>query len=79
MEVGFGSGERSFERSSALHSSQRFCALVNRRNRGLEDVAFRTVVTYDWLPTSYEPLAELSIDAQPMIEVRQSSVPIVRS
>jgi uncharacterized RDD family membrane protein YckC len=54
-------------------------ALVNRRNRGLEDVAFRTVVTYDWLPASYEPLAEPSIDAQPMTEMRQSSIPIVRS
>jgi uncharacterized RDD family membrane protein YckC len=54
-------------------------ALVNRRNRGLEDVAFGTVVTYDWLPTGYEPLAGPSMDAQPMIEVRQSSVPVVRS
>ena len=54
-------------------------ALVNRRNRGLEDVAFGTVVTYDWLPASYEPLAEPSMDAQPMIEMRQSSVPIVPS
>jgi uncharacterized RDD family membrane protein YckC len=54
-------------------------ALVNRRNRGLEDVAFRTVVTYDWLPTSYERLVELSIDAQAMIESRISSVPIVQS
>jgi uncharacterized RDD family membrane protein YckC len=54
-------------------------ALVNRRNRGLEDVASRTVVTYDWLPTSYEPLGEPSMDAQPVIEMRPSSVPIVRS
>ena len=54
-------------------------ALVNRRNRGLEDVAFGTVVIYDWLPASYEPLAERSIDAQQMIETRISSVPIVRS
>jgi uncharacterized RDD family membrane protein YckC len=54
-------------------------ALVNRRNRGLEDVAFGTVVTYDWLPASYEPLGEPSMDAQPMIEMRQSSVPITRS
>jgi uncharacterized RDD family membrane protein YckC len=51
-------------------------ALVNRRNRGLEDVAFRTVVTYDWLPTTYEPLAEPALDAQPMIEPRISAVPI---
>jgi len=54
-------------------------ALVNRRNRGLEDVAFRTVVTYDWLPTSYEPLAEPSRDTQLMIGTRSSSVPILRS
>ena len=54
-------------------------ALVNRRNRGLEDVAFGTVVTYAWLPASYEPLAEPSMDGQPMIEMRESSVPIVRS
>jgi uncharacterized RDD family membrane protein YckC len=54
-------------------------ALVNRRNRGLEDVAFGTVVTYDWLPTGYEPLAEPSMEAQPMLEMRQSSVHIVRS
>jgi uncharacterized RDD family membrane protein YckC len=52
-------------------------ALVNRRNRGLEDVALRTVVTYDWLPTNYETPAEPSIDAQPMIDTRISSVPIV--
>jgi len=54
-------------------------ALVNRRNRGLEDIAFRTVVTYNWLPTSYEQLAEPSINIQPMIEAGISSVPIVRS
>ena len=54
-------------------------ALANRRNRGLEDVVFGTVVTYDWLPTSFEPLAKLSKDDQPMIETRLSSVPIVRS
>jgi uncharacterized RDD family membrane protein YckC len=53
-------------------------ALVSRRNRGLEDVAFRTVVTYNWLPTSYEPLAEPSTNVQPIIEARISSVPIVR-
>jgi uncharacterized RDD family membrane protein YckC len=53
-------------------------ALVNRRNRGLEDVAFGTVVTYDWLPASYESLGKPSIEGRPMIEVRQSSVPIVR-
>ena len=53
-------------------------ALVSRRNRGLEDVAFRTVVTYNWLPTSYEPLTEPSTNVQPIIEARISSVPIVR-
>ena len=54
-------------------------ALVNRRNRGLEDVAFGTVVTYDWFPASYEALAEPSVDAHRMIGMRQSSVPTVRS
>jgi uncharacterized RDD family membrane protein YckC len=54
-------------------------ALVNRRNRALEDVAFGTVVTYDWLPTSYEPLAEPSANVQPMIATHSSSVPILRS
>jgi uncharacterized RDD family membrane protein YckC len=54
-------------------------ALVNRRNRGLEDVVCRTVVIYDWLPTNHEPLAGPTIDAQPMIEARISSVPIVGS
>ena len=54
-------------------------ALVNRRNRGLEDIAFRTVVTYDWLPQSDQPQADGSMDARPMIEARISSVPIVRS
>jgi uncharacterized RDD family membrane protein YckC len=54
-------------------------ALVNRRNRGLEDVAFRTVVTYDWLPKNYEPIAEASVIAQPTSETRSTSVPIVRS
>jgi uncharacterized RDD family membrane protein YckC len=54
-------------------------ALVNRRNRGLEDIAFRTVVIYDWLPASYGSLAEPSMETQPMIEIRPSSIPIVRS
>jgi uncharacterized RDD family membrane protein YckC len=52
-------------------------ALVNRRNRGLEDVALGTVVTYDWLPASDEPLVVPSRDAQPMIEIHQSAGPIV--
>ena len=54
-------------------------ALVNRRNRGLEDVALRTVVTYDWLPARDEPLGGPSTDGQPRIEMRQSSLPAVRS
>jgi uncharacterized RDD family membrane protein YckC len=54
-------------------------ALVSRRNRGLEDVAFGSVVIYDWLPASYESLAEPSMVTQPMLEVRRSSPPIVRS
>jgi uncharacterized RDD family membrane protein YckC len=54
-------------------------ALVNRRNRGLEDIAFRTVVTYDWLPQIEQPQVEPSVDARPMIEARMSPVPIVRS
>jgi uncharacterized RDD family membrane protein YckC len=53
-------------------------ALVNRRNQGLEDVVFGTVVTYDWLPENDEPPAEHSEDAQQMIESRISSVSIVR-
>ena len=54
-------------------------ALVNRQNRGLEDLALRTVVTYGWLPTSYEPIAEPPRDPQIMIETRVASVPIARS
>jgi uncharacterized RDD family membrane protein YckC len=54
-------------------------ALVNRRNRGLEDVAFRTVVTYDWRPRSSKHRLGPSKDAPQMIETRPSSVPIVRS
>jgi uncharacterized RDD family membrane protein YckC len=54
-------------------------ALVNRRNRGIEDVAFRTVVIYDWLPKNFEPLAEPSAQSVTVIEARISSVPIVHS
>jgi uncharacterized RDD family membrane protein YckC len=54
-------------------------ALVNRRNRGLEDIVFGTVVTYDWLPQIDHPQAEPSEDARPMIEARIASVPVVRS
>jgi uncharacterized RDD family membrane protein YckC len=54
-------------------------ALVNRRNRGLEDVAFGTVVIYDWFPIRYEQLAEPSTEALPIIATRVTAVPIVRS
>jgi uncharacterized RDD family membrane protein YckC len=53
-------------------------ALVSRRNRGLEDVVVGTVVTYDWLPASYEALAVPSMDAQAMIEVHHSADPVVQ-
>jgi uncharacterized RDD family membrane protein YckC len=51
-------------------------ALVNRRNRGLEDVIFGTVVAYDWLPEELEPLTVGQIDAQIEIEPREASVPV---
>jgi uncharacterized RDD family membrane protein YckC len=41
-------------------------ALPNRRNRGLEDVAFKTVVTYDWLPEEQEPLQISTVDVAPI-------------
>jgi uncharacterized RDD family membrane protein YckC len=50
-------------------------ALVNRRNRGLEDVAIRTVVAYDWLPKN-EPNAVAPRDAQIPVKVRGVSGPI---
>jgi uncharacterized RDD family membrane protein YckC len=50
-------------------------ALVDRRNRGLEDMAFGTVVVYDWLPEEVEPLPVVQRDAQIEIEVREVSVP----
>jgi uncharacterized RDD family membrane protein YckC len=54
-------------------------ALVNRRNRGLEDVVVGTVVIYDWLPATYEALNVPSMDAQAMIATRISPVPVARS
>jgi uncharacterized RDD family membrane protein YckC len=51
-------------------------ALVNHRNRGLEDVVFGTVVAYDWLPQGTEPLTFGQMDAQIEIEMREVSVPI---
>lgn len=53
-------------------------ALVDRRNRGLEDVVFRTVVLYDWLPEESEPLTAGQMDGQLEIEIREMSVPIAR-
>ena len=53
-------------------------ALVNRRNRGLEDLIFGTVVVYDWLPERDEALTVAQMDRQIEIEVRESSVPIAR-
>jgi uncharacterized RDD family membrane protein YckC len=53
-------------------------ALVNRRNRGLEDIVVGTVVTYDWLPESYLE-AVPPMDAQPLIEIHQSADPVVQS
>jgi uncharacterized RDD family membrane protein YckC len=52
-------------------------ALVNRRNRGVEDLAFGTAVAYDWFPQGTEPLTEADTEAQIQIEVRQISPPIV--
>ena len=51
-------------------------ALVNRRNQGLEDVVFGTVVAYDWLPEETEPLTTAPMDAQLAINVREVSSPI---
>jgi hypothetical protein len=51
-------------------------ALVNRRNRGLEDVVFGTAVAYDWLPEGTEPSTLGQMDAQIEIEMREVSVPI---
>jgi uncharacterized RDD family membrane protein YckC len=53
-------------------------ALVNRRNRGLEDVAFGTVVIYDWLPETHELLTEPSVDGQPVVQARLSPVPVAQ-
>jgi hypothetical protein len=51
-------------------------ALVNRRNRGLEDVVFQTVVAYDWLPEGTEPLTFGQMDAQIEIEMQEMTVPV---
>ena len=51
-------------------------ALVNRRNRGLEDVVFGTVVAYDWLPEETEPLTTAQMDGQLEIKVREVSGPM---
>ena len=52
-------------------------ALVNRRNRGLEDVVFGTEVAYDWLPERREAVPPGQMDAQIQIEVREVSLPAV--
>jgi uncharacterized RDD family membrane protein YckC len=54
-------------------------ALVNRRNRGLEDVACGTVVAYDWFPKGTEPLTVAPRDANAPIGVRNVSAPITPS
>ena len=46
-------------------------ALVSRRNRGLEDVAFGTAVAYDWFPE----VSEAHMDAQLEIEVARGFGP----
>jgi uncharacterized RDD family membrane protein YckC len=50
-------------------------ALVNRRNRGLEDVAFGTVVAYDWLPEGTSPFTAAPMDAQLEIELHEVALP----
>lgn len=50
-------------------------ALVNRRNKGLEDVLFKTVVAYDWLPEGAEP-PTAQMDAQLQINVREVQGPV---
>jgi uncharacterized RDD family membrane protein YckC len=51
-------------------------ALVNRHNRGLEDVACGTAVAYDWLPEGTEPLTVAQAGAPIEVEVREGSEPI---
>jgi uncharacterized RDD family membrane protein YckC len=51
-------------------------ALVNRRNKGLEDVIFGTVVAYDWLPAGTEPSTTAQMDAQLDVNVREVLGPI---
>jgi uncharacterized RDD family membrane protein YckC len=51
-------------------------ALVNRRNRGLEDVVFGTVVFYDWLPEERELNTREQMDSPIEIEVREVAVPM---
>jgi uncharacterized RDD family membrane protein YckC len=51
-------------------------ALVSRRNRGLEDMVFQTVVVYEWLPEGTERLAVPQMEGTMEIEVRDVSAPI---
>lgn len=52
-------------------------ALLDRRNRGLEDVAFGTVVSYDWFPEASATLTVEPVEAHLEIEARAVSRPVV--
>ena len=52
-------------------------ALFDRRNRGLEDIAFATVVAYDWFPEPPAPLTVDHVEAHLEIEAHAVSRPIV--
>jgi uncharacterized RDD family membrane protein YckC len=51
-------------------------ALLDRRNRGLEDVAFGTVVAYDWFPEAPAIFTVDHVEAHLEIEARAISRPI---
>ncbi len=51
-------------------------ALVSRRNRGLEDIIFGTVVAYEWFPEEPEPVEVGTSDAHLEFEVREVSLPL---
>jgi uncharacterized RDD family membrane protein YckC len=52
-------------------------ALLDRRNRGLEDVAFATVVAYDWFPEAPATVALDHVEAHLEIEAHAVPRPIV--
>jgi uncharacterized RDD family membrane protein YckC len=52
-------------------------ALLDRRNRGLEDVVFGTVVAYDWFPEAPGTLTVDHVDAHLEIEAHAISRPTV--